>query len=57
MNRFEIDCIVEALRSSRWNQTEAAILLDLPLRTLQHKIKQHGIKKLGYGVGEGNSGP
>ena len=29
--------------------------LGVPLRTLQHKIKAHGIKRLGYAVGGGPS--
>lgn len=41
---------IDALRASNWNQTEAARLLDMPVRTLQHKVKQLGLKKLGYGV-------
>jgi len=50
MMRHEAEVIVEVLRSCGWNQTEAARKLDVPLRTLVHKIKAHGIKKLGFGV-------
>ena len=30
------------------SQAEAARILDLPLRTLQHRLSAHGIKKGGY---------
>ncbi|AUX23525.1 sigma-54 dependent transcriptional regulator [Sorangium cellulosum] len=50
LEQIEADLLIEALRASDWNQTEAARRLELPLRTLQHKIKVYGIKKLGYGV-------
>jgi transcriptional regulator with GAF, ATPase, and Fis domain len=43
--------IVEALRAAGWNQTETARRLNVPLRTLQHKIKTFGITKIGYKVG------
>ncbi|MEM9068796.1 MAG: helix-turn-helix domain-containing protein [Myxococcota bacterium] len=33
------------MRRSGGNQTEAAKLLGMPLRTLVHKIKQFGIQK------------
>ena len=41
----ELDRIFEALRKAGWNQTKAAQILGMPLRTLQHKIKKHGIKR------------
>ena len=50
MMRHEAEVIVETLRACGWNQTEAARRLDIPLRTLVHKIKAHGLKKLGFGV-------
>ncbi|KYF82697.1 Fis family transcriptional regulator [Sorangium cellulosum] len=50
LEQIEADLLLQALRASDWNQTEAARRLELPLRTLQHKIKVYGIKKLGYGV-------
>jgi transcriptional regulator with GAF, ATPase, and Fis domain len=49
MDRFERDTIVAALRECGGNQSAAARRLDVPLRTLQHKIKVHGIRKV-YGV-------
>ena len=48
VERVEAEFIVEALREAGWSQTDAARKLDVPLRTLQHKIKTLGIKKLGY---------
>ena len=48
LERFEAEAIVDALREAGWSQTETARRLDMPLRTLQHKIKAYGIKKLGY---------
>lgn len=55
LERVEAEIIVEALREASWSQTEAARRLDVPLRTMQHKIKTLNIKKLGYspsGMGE-----
>jgi transcriptional regulator with PAS, ATPase and Fis domain len=49
MESFEKETIVEALRESNDNQTAAARLLEVPLRTLQHKIQVHGIRRGGYG--------
>jgi DNA-binding NtrC family response regulator len=48
LQRYEAELITRALRDAAWNQTEAARALDLPLRTLVHKLKALGIKKLGY---------
>jgi transcriptional regulator with PAS, ATPase and Fis domain len=45
LERFERDVILEALRETNGNQTEAARRLEVPLRTLQHKISAHGIKR------------
>ncbi len=45
VRRFEIDLILRALRKHNGNQTEAAKALNLPLRTLVHKIQTYGIKK------------
>jgi len=42
---FERDLIIAALRDANGSQTEAARALDLPLRTLQHKLKRYGLKK------------
>jgi DNA-binding NtrC family response regulator len=46
LQRYESQLILDALRSVRWNQTEAARLLGMPLRTLVHKIKAFDIKKM-----------
>jgi DNA-binding NtrC family response regulator len=54
--RHEAEIIVEALRESQWNQTEAARKLEMPLRTLVHRMKTLGIKKLGFGPSEPPSG-
>ncbi len=37
--------ITQALVERDWNQTRAAEALDLPRRTLVHKIKQYGIDR------------
>lgn len=56
MDRVEAEVLVEALRDAGFSQTEAAKRLDMPLRTLQHKIKLHGIKRAGYKVEAGGDG-
>jgi DNA-binding NtrC family response regulator len=48
MEQLEVEVLIAALREAGWNQTEAARRLDMPLRTLQYKIKTHGIKRGGY---------
>jgi DNA-binding NtrC family response regulator len=50
MERIEAEVLVEALRAAGGSQTEAARLLEMPRRTLVHKIKVLGIKRRGYGV-------
>jgi DNA-binding NtrC family response regulator len=50
---FERDTLVATLRKVDGSQTEAARLLGLPLRTMQHKIKHHGLKKSYAGGDEG----
>lgn len=50
MRRYEAKLLLAALRAADGNQTEAAKRLQLPRRTFQHKIKLHGIRRLGYGV-------
>jgi DNA-binding NtrC family response regulator len=45
MERVEAHVLSEALRRHGWNQTETAKTLSMPLRTLQHKIAVHGLKK------------
>jgi two-component system response regulator AtoC len=42
---FETELILEALRRSGGNQTEAARALQMPVRTLTHKMQELGIKK------------
>ena len=48
MDRFEAGLLMRALRAAGDSQAEAARLLDVPLRTLQHRLKAHGIRKGGY---------
>ncbi|MEW5848274.1 MAG: sigma 54-interacting transcriptional regulator [Myxococcota bacterium] len=48
VQRYETRLIVQALHATGGNQTLAARRLRMPLRTLVHKIKTLGIKKLGY---------
>jgi len=45
IKQYELELIVDALERSEGNQTAAAKLLGMPLRTLVHKIKSYGIKK------------
>jgi DNA-binding NtrC family response regulator len=45
IRRYETDLILRALHKHNGNQTEAARALNLPLRTLVHKIQSYGIKK------------
>jgi two-component system, NtrC family, response regulator AtoC len=45
VRKFEIELILRALHKHNGNQTEAARALNLPLRTLVHKIQTYGIKK------------
>ncbi|HJL16898.1 MAG TPA: sigma 54-interacting transcriptional regulator [Sandaracinaceae bacterium LLY-WYZ-13_1] len=42
---YETQLILDALRRTGGNQTQAAKLLRMPLRTLVHKIKTYGIRK------------
>jgi len=42
---YETQLILDALQRTGGNQTQAAKLLRMPLRTLVHKIKSYGIKK------------
>jgi DNA-binding NtrC family response regulator len=45
VRRYEAELILRALHKANGNQTEAAKALNLPLRTLVHKIQSYGIKK------------
>jgi len=47
--RYERQVVLEALRATNGNRAEAARRLSIPVRTLSHKLKQLGIKKLGFG--------
>ncbi|MEO1334275.1 MAG: sigma-54 dependent transcriptional regulator [Myxococcota bacterium] len=46
MQQAEIEVIVRALRRTQLNQTEAARLLQMPLRTLVHKMKVLDIRRI-----------
>jgi len=48
LQEFEEETIRDALRRTDGNQNKAALLLDMPLRTLTHKIRLHKIKRPGY---------
>jgi DNA-binding NtrC family response regulator len=41
---YEIGLIEEALKATHGHKTRAAALLGMPVRTLSHKIKVHGIR-------------
>lgn len=45
IREYEIALIEDGLRRAAGNQTEAARLLRMPLRTLVHKMQTYGIKK------------
>jgi len=42
---YETELILDALRRTGGNQTQAAKLLRMPLRTMVHKIRSYGIQK------------
>jgi DNA-binding NtrC family response regulator len=42
---YEVKLITDALEAARGNQSRAAEILQMPLRTLVHKIKVFGLKK------------
>jgi len=44
MQRYEARLILAALEEARWNQTQAARRLGMPLRTLASKIKSLGLR-------------
>jgi DNA-binding NtrC family response regulator len=46
VRQYEKELILDALRRAEGNQTHAAKILQMPLRTLVHKIKQYGIRKI-----------
>lgn len=48
VQRYETRLIVDALRACGWNQSAAALRLQMPRRTLIHKMGVYGIRKLGY---------
>jgi len=45
IQRHEAELILEALRESGWNQSEAARRLNMPLRTMVRKVQAYGLRK------------
>jgi two-component system response regulator AtoC len=45
LRQYEAQLLLHALKANDWNQTQTAEALNMPLRTLVHKIRQHGLKK------------
>jgi DNA-binding NtrC family response regulator/pSer/pThr/pTyr-binding forkhead associated (FHA) protein len=56
VQRYECGLIVDALRACDWNQSASARRLRIPRRTLLHKMKAFGIRKLGFGVASDSGG-
>jgi DNA-binding NtrC family response regulator len=50
MDQLEAELLLEALRQCGWNQRATAEHLQMPLRTLVHKIKVHSIRRPGKTV-------
>jgi transcriptional regulator with GAF, ATPase, and Fis domain len=50
---FERDTLIAVLRQVGGSQTEAARVLGLPLRTMQHKVRHFGLKKSYVGGDDG----
>jgi DNA-binding NtrC family response regulator/pSer/pThr/pTyr-binding forkhead associated (FHA) protein len=42
---YEAELIIDALKQHGWNQTETARALNMPVRTLAHKIQLYGLKE------------
>jgi transcriptional regulator with PAS, ATPase and Fis domain len=45
IGKYEKGLIVEALKKTNWNQTEASNILDIPISTMTRKIQKYKIKK------------
>jgi DNA-binding NtrC family response regulator len=45
IQRHEAELILEALRESGWNQSEAARRLNMPLRTMVRKVQAYGLRR------------
>jgi DNA-binding NtrC family response regulator len=45
VKRYEAQLLLDALAKHDWNQTKTAEALEIPLRTLVHKMKQYGLRK------------
>ena len=46
MQRYEADLILSVLKKTGWNRQETASVLGVPLRTLAHKMRSHGLRKV-----------
>src|SRR5262249_41904529 len=45
VRRVETELVLQALERAQWNQSEAARLLRMPLRTLTNKLKAYGLRR------------
>ena len=54
VKQFEMDQIMDALQRCGGDRRDAARLLGLPVRTLAHKLKTHGIRKTAYRKEDGD---
>nr|MDQ3037490.1 sigma-54 dependent transcriptional regulator [Myxococcota bacterium] len=52
VRQYETELILDALKRASGNQTQAAKMLRMPLRTLVHKMSSYGIRKLWAGDDE-----
>jgi DNA-binding NtrC family response regulator len=54
--RYETQLVLDALRVAEGNRADAARMLQIPVRTLAYKIKQLGIRRLGFAADEDSGG-
>ena len=54
VRQYETELILDALKKAGGNQTQAAKLLRMPLRTLVHKMRSYGIRKMYAGTDDGD---
>lgn len=47
VQQYEARLLLETLEATGWNRAEAANRLDMPVRTLSHRMKVLGLKKPG----------
>ena len=48
LQRLESEMILSALKANGWDRKSAAAALGLPLSTMAHKMKSHGIRRVAY---------